>query len=138
MRLPFATLALIGFASAVHPLTPELLPKFTLKGGEAQVIPDTGVTLLLTRVEDSRCPGDVDCVWEGMIRVEITVMTAAPDLAQIVLCNACDDASGMATAAGLTIGLVSLSPSMMDLAKLGRPALVTDYALTVNYSPAGE
>ena len=138
MRLPLATLALIGFASAVHPLTPELLPEITLKGGEAQVIPDTGETLLLTRVEDGRCPADVDCVWEGMIRVEITVMTAAPDLTQSVLCNACDDASGLATAAGLTIGLVSLSPSMVDLAKPGRAPLVTDYELTMNYSPEGE
>jgi hypothetical protein len=138
MRLPLAALAVIGFTSAVYPLTPELLPEITLKGGEALVIPETGVTLLLTRIDDSRCPADVDCVWEGMIRAEITVMTTAPDLTQIVLCNACDDASGLATVAGLTFGLVSLAPSMVDLAKLGRPPLVTDYALTVNYGPAGE
>jgi hypothetical protein len=138
MRLPLATLALISFATVVHPLTPQLLPEIILKGGEAQVIPDTGVTLLLTRVDDSRCPADVDCVWEGMIRAEITVTTAASDPTQIVLCNACDDASGLASVAGLTIGLVSLSPSKVDLAKLGRAPLVTDYELTVNYSPVGE
>lgn len=136
MRLFFAAFALIGLASAVHPLTPQLLPEITLKGGEAQVIPDTGVTLLLTRVDDSRCPTDVDCVWEGMIRAEITVTT--PDLTTIVLCNACNDGGRLASVAGMTFGLVRLSPSMADLARLGRPPLVTDYELTVNYSPVGE
>lgn len=138
MRLPLAALAVIGLASAAFPQTAEILPQITLTGGEAQVIPDSGVALLLTRVDDSRCPGDVDCVWEGMIRAEITVLTAAPDLTQIVLCNACEDASSLATVAGLTIGLVSLSPSMANLAKLGRPPLVTDYHLTVSYSPAAK
>jgi hypothetical protein len=136
MRLVLATLALVGLASAVQPETPPDLPELTLKGGEAQMVPGTGITLLLTKVDDSRCPGDVDCVWEGMIRAEITVMAPTPDLAAITLCNACDDASGLATVAGMTFGLVRLSPPMVDLAKLGRPPRVTDYELTVTYGPA--
>lgn len=117
-------------------LSVEALPHLTLRGGEGTAIPDTGITLLLTKVEDSRCPGDVDCVWEGLIRAEITVLSPTPDLIMIVLCNACDDASSLATVAGMTIGFVSLSPSMAELAKLGRPPLVTDYEVTVHYSPA--
>ncbi len=134
MRLTLAALALIGLTSAAHPLTPQLFPEITLKGGEGQVIPDTGVTLLLTKVDDVRCPPDVDCYWEGMVRVEITVMTAKRGLEQIVLCNLCDDATGLATVAGLTIGYVGLSPTTEELAKLGRAPLVTDYVLTVNYA----
>jgi hypothetical protein len=137
MRLALATLALIGLTSAAQPLTPQLFPEVTLKGGEGQVIADTGVTLLLTKVDDARCPPDVECYWEGTVRVEITVMTATTELEQIVLCNMCDDASGLATAAGLTIGYIGLSPSTEELAKLGRAPLVTDYELTVNYAPAG-
>jgi hypothetical protein len=137
MRLALATLALIGLATAAQPLTPQLLPEITLKGGAGQVIADTGVTLLLTNVDDARCPPDVECYWEGMIRAEITVMTAQSELVQIVLCNLCDDGQGLVTVSGLTIGLVGLAPSAKDLAKLGRAPLLTDYALTVNYTPAG-
>jgi hypothetical protein len=137
MRLALATLALIGLATAALPLTTQLLPKITLHGGEGQLIPDSGVTLLLTKIDDARCPPDVECYWEGMIRAEITVMTARSEAVQIVLCNLCDDGQGLVTVAGLTLGLVGLAPSTADLAKLGRAPLLTDYALTVNYTPAG-
>jgi len=138
MRLLLAALAMIGLATTARPETPPNLPELTLKGGEAQVVPGSGITLALTRVEDARCPGDVDCVWEGMIRAEITVLTPTPDMTTFILCNACDKAGGLATVAGMTFGLVRLSPSMVDLAKLGRPPLVTDYELTVTYAPAGD
>ena len=135
MRLALAMLALIGLTSAAQPLTPRLYPEMTLKAGEAQVIPDTGVTLLLTGITDQRCPPDVDCFWEGMIRAEITVSTPTSN-AQIVLCNQCEDGESLVTVAGLTIGLVGLAPSTEELAKLGRAPLLTDYALTVNYGSA--
>lgn len=137
MRLPLATLALIGLASAAQPLTTKLYPELVLKGGEGQMVPDTGVTLLLTGITDQRCPAGVDCVWEGMIRAEITVMTAKPELTQIVLCNQCEDGTSLVTVAGLTIGLVGLAPSTEELAKLGRAPVPTDYELTVNYGPEG-
>jgi hypothetical protein len=136
MRLTLAALALIGIASAAYPLTTKLYPEVTLKGGEGTPIPDTGLILLLTKIDDQRCPPQVDCYWEGMIRAEITVLGPKPPLQQIVLCNQCEDATGLATVAGLTIGLVSLSPSKEELAKLGREPLLTDYELTVNYGPA--
>jgi hypothetical protein len=137
MRLALATLALIGLATAAQPLTPQLHPEITLKGGEAQEIPDTGVTLLLTRIDDARCPPEVECYWEGMIRAEISVMTTTPEPVQIVLCNLCDDGEGLVTVAGLTLGLVGLAPPTEELAILGRAPVLTDYALTVNYVPAG-
>lgn len=137
IRLALATLALIGLASAAQPLTPKLYPEITLRGGEGQVVPETGVTLLLTRIDDQRCPPDVDCFWEGMIRAEISVTAETQELTQIVLCNQCDDGEGLVTVAGLTIGLVGLAPSTEELVKLGRAPLLTDYELTVNYAPAG-
>lgn len=136
MRLTLAALALIGLASAAWPLTPQLFPELVLRGGEGQVIPDTGVKLLLTRIDDQRCPPDVDCYWEGMIRAEITVMRDTAEAEHIVLCNQCSDGSGLATAAGLTIGLVGLSPSTAELAMLDHPPMLADYELTVNYAAA--
>lgn len=137
MRLPLAALALIGLASAAQPLTTKLYPELVLKGGEGQMVPDTGVTLLLTGITDQRCPAGVDCFWEGMIRAEITVMAPKPELTRIVLCNQCEDGEGLVTVAGLTIGLVGLAPSTEELAKLGRAPVLTDYDLTVNYGPEG-
>lgn len=136
MRLALAALALIGLTTAAWPLTTKLYPEISLRGGEAHVVPETGVTLLLTGITDQRCPPDVDCFWEGMIRAEIAVMVDGRDTTQIVICNQCEDASGLATAGELTFGLVSLAPSKEELAKLGRAPVLSDYALTVNYGPA--
>lgn len=132
MRLPLA-LALTLAATAAHPLTPQLVPELSLTGGTTTPLPDTGVTLTLTGITDQRCPADVDCYWEGMIRAEITV-TAGATSEEIVLCNLCDGATGLATAGGLTIGLLALAPSTEELAKLGREPALSDYTLTVNYS----
>lgn len=136
MRLLAATLALLALTTAALACSAEPLAQLTLKGGEGVTVPDTALTLLLTGITDQRCPPEVDCFWEGMMRAEITVMTPSTDLAQIILCNLCDDGSRSATVAGLTIGLVSLAPSTEDLAKLGRAPQLTDYELTVNYGPA--
>jgi hypothetical protein len=135
MRLALATLALIGLTSAAQPLTPKLYPEITLKAGVEQVIPDTGVTLLLTGITDQRCPAGVDCVWEGMIRAEISV-TQNQELTEVILCNQCDDGESLVAVAGLSIGLVGLAPSTETLAKFGREPLLSDYQLTVNYGPA--
>ncbi|HLQ18529.1 MAG TPA: hypothetical protein VK146_06070 [Tabrizicola sp.] len=135
MRLALATLALIGLATAAQPLTPKLYPEITLKGAVAQAVPDTDVTLMVTKIEDSRCPAGVDCYWEGMIRVGLTVTTPT-SVEQITLCNLCDDAESLATAGGLTIGLVGLAPSTDELAKLGREPVLADYEVTVNYAPS--
>lgn len=134
MRLLVPALALLACtATAALPYSEEPLPRIVLKGGEGQVVPDSGVVLLLTKVDDQRCPAGVDCYWEGMIRAEITVMPPKGELTQIVLCNLCEDGERSATVAGLTLTLIGLSPSMEELAKYARPPLVTDYELTVAY-----
>jgi hypothetical protein len=135
MRLRLAALALLALTGAGHSLTPVLYPEVTLRGAEARTIPETGVTLQLTGITDQRCPPEVDCFWEGMIRAEIAV-TSAAGTEEIVLCNLCEGATDLATAGGLTIGLVGLAPSTEELAKLGRAPVLGDYLLTVNYGPA--
>lgn len=136
MRLALAALALIGFATASCALTPQLFPELTLVGGEPTAVPETDITLTLTQVEDQRCPAGVDCVWAGMIRVHLTVSTPTAKQ-EITLCNQCNDATDLATAAGQTFGLISLQPSTEELATLGRAPVLSDYEVTVNYGPAG-
>ena len=122
--------------SAALAFSVEALPQLTLKGGEGTSIPDTGLVALLTDVTDQRCPPEVDCYWEGMIRAKIVILGQRPELYEIVLCNLCDDADRSATVAGMELTLVSLAPSTEELARLGRDALLTDYTLTVAYGPA--
>lgn len=132
MRLIAPTLALLALTSVAVPGFADVL---TLQGGKGQLVPGTGVTLLLSGVTDQRCPGEVDCFWEGMIRAEITVSTAMT-VEEVVLCNLCVGASDLATAGGLALGLVSLAPSTGDLAALGRAPELRDYGLTVTYAAA--
>jgi hypothetical protein len=129
-----AALALIGLATAAFPLTTQLFPQMMLKGGEAQLVLGTDIMVLVTQVDDARCPPDVDCYWEGMIRVELTVSTPTSKQ-DIVLCNQCDDGTLIAEAAGRRFGLVGLAPSTEELAKLGRAPKLGDYLVTVNYDP---
>lgn len=130
-----AALALIGLATAAYPLTPKLYPQQTLPGGEPVQVPYTDITLTVTAVEDQRCPAGVDCVWAGMIRVRLTVSTPTAKQ-EITLCNQCDDATDLASAAGLTFGLIGLEPSTEELAKMARLPVLQDYVVTVNYDPA--
>lgn len=111
-------------------------PEVTLQGGVAATVPDTGATLLLTDITDQRCPSNVECFWEGMIRAEVTVTSSAGAATDIVLCNLCDDGTRTATVAGLDLTLVALSPKKDDIGALGRDPLLADYALTVGYGPA--
>lgn len=135
MRPALATLAFIGLATAACALTPQVFPQLTLPGGAPVAVPDTDITLTLTEVEDQRCPAEVDCFWEGMIRVHLTVSTPVAKQ-EILLCNLCDNATDLAAAAGVRFGLIGLDPSTGDLAKLGRAPVLGDYRLTVNYGPA--
>ena len=136
MRLAFATVTFVSLAAAAYALTPQVFPQLTVPGGPLVALPDTDITLTLTEVEDQRCPAGVDCVWAGMIRVGLTVRTPTSQQ-EILLCNQCEGATDLATAAGVTFGLVGLQPSTEELAKLGRAPVLADYVVVVNYGPAG-
>ena len=60
--------------------------EFTLAVGESALVGDTGLRLSLKGVaEDSRCPVDVQCVWEGDATVSIDVARAPSPRAEYEL-----------------------------------------------------
>jgi hypothetical protein len=60
-----------GSASAV---TVPLGREFTLRVGQSAVVDGTGLRLVLAKVtQDSRCPVDVQCVWEGDAAVSVEI-----------------------------------------------------------------
>jgi hypothetical protein len=133
---PLFTAALLALATPALPWSVEPLPTVDLTGGAEQPLTGTEMMVLVTRVDDQRCPAGVDCYWEGMIRVELTVLGPDESQQDITLCNLCDDATRSATVDGIEFTLIGLFPSQDDLAKLGRAPVLSDYRLTLSYGPA--
>jgi hypothetical protein len=60
--------------------------EFTLAVGQSAVVDDTGLRVSLKGVaQDSRCPADVQCVWEGDATVSIDVASAPSPRAEYEL-----------------------------------------------------
>ena len=45
----------------------------TIGLGEEQVLTNNNISLTLTKIEDSRCPRDVECIWEGDVKAQVEV-----------------------------------------------------------------
>lgn len=61
-----------------EPMPEQLLPatgEFPLTLAQPATMPD-GATITLIRLEDSRCPPDVTCVWAGELAAEVEIATA--------------------------------------------------------------
>lgn len=72
---------------------------------------ETGDKLsFLALVEDSRCPANAMCIWQGMVEVELKLKTA--DGEQVFRLNSDPDATGAGTASvlGYDISLVNVLP----------------------------
>jgi len=116
-------LALLTVPATANPLR--------LPGGTAVALPGTDLTMTLTDVTETRCPPDLRCIWEGPIRLELTVGGPDTPPQTLVICNICKVATESATVAGLTLVLIGLAPSTADLAALNRPARLADYTALV-------
>jgi hypothetical protein len=57
------------------PTAPELDEAFTLRPGQAATVEGQGLEVTFDSVaEDSRCPVDVTCVWEGDATVKVSLV----------------------------------------------------------------
>jgi hypothetical protein len=126
MRIVLAGVALILSLVSAMAAAGEL----RVKAGEVSNLPGTEATIALTAVVDQRCPSDVDCYWEGLIRVEVTVTDGATSQV-IVLCNMCDEATREAVVAGLRVTLMRLEPGRDVLDRLSRLTVLADYAVVL-------
>jgi len=76
-----ACLAMAACGNKVATPSGEKIPlgrEFTLAVGQSAVVGD-GVRLTLKSVtDDSRCPVDVTCVWEGDAKVSVELITPSP------------------------------------------------------------
>lgn len=81
----FAVLA-IGCGSATGPNEVRLAEEFTLAPGESVRIRGESLTVAFDRVTaDSRCPTNVNCIWEGDAVVVVTLTHPARERASVEL-----------------------------------------------------
>ena len=127
----FGGMALLAWVS---PVTAQDAP-VALPGGSVATLVGTDLRLALTDVTDTRCQSEVACVWEGTIRLVLAIDPGGPTAQTIVLCNACEDGGGVATAAGHQFDFVGLEPATKIIEALGRPARIGDYTGIVQITP---
>ena len=61
-------------------INPQLNEPFTLQIGQSAVLEEPAVVVTFTEVvHDSRCPVDVQCVWQGDAVVRLTLHVGPPD-----------------------------------------------------------
>jgi hypothetical protein len=76
-----ACLAMAACGNKVATPSSEKIPlgrEFTLAPGQSAVVDDELRLTLKSVTDDSRCPVDVTCVWEGDAKVAIEVVTPTP------------------------------------------------------------
>ena len=76
-----ACLAMAACGNKVGTPSDEKIPlgrEFTLAAGQSAVVNDELRLTLKSVTDDSRCPVDVTCVWEGDAKVSVEVITPTP------------------------------------------------------------
>jgi hypothetical protein len=64
------------------------VPKIGVKIALGETVALNGVYLTFTEVlEDSRCPQNVECIWEGRVRVQLTInaLEDEPSLQELII-----------------------------------------------------
>jgi hypothetical protein len=121
------------FSALFSPLAGPALgqAQVSVPGNQIIVLPGTDLTISLTQVQDQRCRADVQCVWEGLVRVELLLTGPRGCKETIVLCNRCEDGGRSASGMGHDFAYVGLSPGRDTIDKLGRDSTLTDYSFVL-------
>lgn len=91
---------------------PGLNEEFTLAPGQTASVNGTNVQLTFDRVsEDSRCPTDVNCIWEGDAVVVLRVKVEAEETTREVHTQGAEPRSRTAPVGDYVVTLVRLEPA---------------------------
>jgi len=102
--------------------------RFTIKVGQEASIPGEGLTLALQSVsEDSRCPEDAACVWEGNAKVSLNITKAGQTATTIELNTRPIVGPSEKTFQAYTVKLMSLAPNN----KAGQTINSSDYIVSL-------
>ena len=122
----FAAILATACGSPARPTTP-VDARVTVPLGQTATIPSAGVSVRFDSVvEDSRCPADANCVWQGRAVVKLTVIAASRPVG-IELGSDPEPARAVAVN-GLRLEWMQLDPYPFA----SRPTQPGDYRLTIN------
>lgn len=111
----------ISVSKTIHP---NLDVPFEIQVGDTvQVSNGTEITIL--NVEDSRCPADVLCVWQGEAKISINVIKDSQDLGNFVLSTL--EEKTIQTFDSFTIKLVEVQPYPYS----NKEIMLSDYVVTL-------
>ena len=109
---PLLFLAACASGGVTAPTTPAVNEEFTLAPGQTAAVTGTPLQLTFERVrDDSRCPTDVTCIWEGDATVVLKVKDGTDETSQDLHTNEGGERSRKAPAGDYTISLVKLDPA---------------------------
>lgn len=99
--------------------TPAVNEEFTLAPGQTAGVSGTSIRLTFERVsEDSRCPVDVTCIWEGDAVVVLKVKIEADEVTREVHTQGGEPRSRRAPAGEYVVTLVRLDPAPRSTAAI--------------------
>jgi hypothetical protein len=99
--------------------TPAVNEEFTLAPGQTAGVEGTNLRLTFEKVsEDSRCPVDVTCIWEGDAVVVLKVKTEADEVTREVHTQGGEPRSRKAPAGDYVVTLVKLEPAPRSTAPI--------------------
>lgn len=111
----------ISISKTIHP---NLGVPFEIQVGDNAQIPN-GAEITILNVEDSRCPADVLCVWQGEAKITINVMKDSQDRGNFVLSTLQEKT--MQSFDSFTIKLVEVQPYPYS----NKEILLSDYVITL-------
>ena len=113
-------------------MDPETIPKrlneqFQLQLHEPAIIID-GPEISILNIEDSRCPSDVTCVWEGEVKISVYVVKDKNPLGNFTLTSRAGD-KNMATQTvdGYSIRVIEVNPYPVSTKQIP----LSDYVVTL-------
>ncbi len=81
-----ATFAFIMFQQPTEINFANIDTEISLNIGESVFINDHGITLkFIDVIDDSRCPSDVECVWEGTVSLMVNIQYNSQNLGNYIL-----------------------------------------------------
>ena len=104
---------------------------FQLKINQVVFIKSENIKIIFINVtEDSRCPSDVDCIWEGQVTIVINIFKNNQFIGEFNLTSRGFDGPAIKNFNGYSISLIKVEPYPISTQIIE----LTDYIVTFNVS----
>lgn len=135
-NLLFGAIVAVGMCGQPRPFDPEIdVPlgePFPLRVGQSAEVTGTPLHIRFEAVpEDSRCPADAVCVWQGNARVSLHTAIEGEDAEPLLLNTGIDPRT--ARADGYRISLETVQPAIYS----DRTVAQEDYVITLRVTQEG-